>query len=88
MARFIPTTKTVTGAGCVDLILREMVRLHGVPKVVVSDRPNFINSWKTLHPAMGVKLSFSTRNHPEKEGQTERVNKEVGKLLRAYCHQT
>lgn len=89
MAHFIPTTKTVTGPGCADLFLREIVRLHGIPRVVVSDRdPRFMDSfWKTLHRTMGVKLNFSTRNHPESDGQTERVNKEVGRMLRAYCSQ-
>ena len=48
-----------------QLYVKEIVRLHGVPCSIVSDRdPCFVSSfWKSLHEALGMKLSFSTAFH-------------------------
>ncbi|KAJ8764422.1 hypothetical protein K2173_006162 [Erythroxylum novogranatense] len=44
----------------------EIVRLHGVPVSIVSDRdPRFTSRfWRSLHSAMGTRLNFSTTFHP------------------------
>ena len=48
------------------LYIREIVRLHGVPVSIVSDRdPNFTaHFWKSFQKAMGIRLTMSTAFHP------------------------
>ncbi|WVZ63285.1 hypothetical protein U9M48_012927 [Paspalum notatum var. saurae] len=62
-----------------------VLRLHGVPISIVSDRaPQFTaRFWKSLHEALGTKLDYSTAYHPQTDGQTERVNQLLEDLLRA-----
>jgi transposase InsO family protein len=61
------------------------VRLHGIPRKIVSDRGTQFTSkfWMSLQQAMGTKLDFSTAYDPQSDGQTERVNKVLEDLLRA-----
>ena len=54
----VPTTMTVTARGIAWLILKEVVRLHGIPESIVSDQDTKFTSifWKELHRLMGRKL--------------------------------
>ncbi|RVW46074.1 Transposon Ty3-G Gag-Pol polyprotein [Vitis vinifera] len=63
----------------------EIVRMHGVPVSIVSDRdPRFTSRfWHSLQKALGTKLSFSTAFHPQTDGQSERVIQVLEDLLRA-----
>jgi hypothetical protein len=86
VAHFIPVKTTFEGATLARIYLKEIVRLHGIPRKIVSDRGTQFTSkfWITLQQAMGTKLDFSTAYHPQSDGQTERVNKVLEDLLRAY----
>lgn len=68
-----------------QLFLREIVRLHGVPKTIVSDRDGrFVSHfWKSQHAAMGTQLRFSTSFHPQTDGQSERTIQTLEDKLRA-----
>ncbi|KAK1694528.1 hypothetical protein QYE76_011225 [Lolium multiflorum] len=68
-----------------DLLAKgEIVRLHGVPRSIVSDRDVKFMSylWKTLMAKFNVKLLFSSSSHPQTDGQTEVVNRSLSTLLR------
>ncbi|XP_056688567.1 uncharacterized protein [Spinacia oleracea] len=68
-----------------ELYVNTIVRLHGVPSSIVSDRdPRYQAAyWKKLQKALGTKLNFSAAFHPATDGQTERTNQIVEDMLRA-----
>jgi hypothetical protein len=59
----------------VPLYMMEVLRLHGVPKSIVSDQDSkFVSKfWQSLHNALGTKLSLSVAFHPHTDGQSERT---------------
>ena len=70
--------------GLAKLYVAEIVRLHGTPKNIVSDRDSRLTArfWKSFHKAMGSKLSFSTTVHPQSDGQLERIIQTLEDILR------
>jgi len=83
---FIPIKTTYKDANIADIFLKHIFRLHGVPKVIISDRdPKFTgNFWKSLFKGLNTTLNFSTSFHPQTDGKTERVNQVLEDLLRMY----
>jgi hypothetical protein len=65
-AHFIPVKITHKEANIADIYMREIYRLHGIPKTIVSDKdPKFkSNFWKGLFKGFGTNLNFSTTYHP------------------------
>ena len=84
MVHLIPVTTTVTAVELSWKYLREVVRLHGLPSSIVSDRDSKFTSrwWKELHRILGAKLLMSTSFHPQTDGQSERAIRNVAQILR------
>ena len=88
MVHYAPTQTTVTAPGLADIFLREVVRLHGIPQSVLSDRdPRFTaHFWKAFWKGIGTTLTMSTAFHPQTDGQTERANRTLEEMLRAFVN--
>ena len=86
MVHFAPTITEVTAEGIAKLIMRNVVRLHGVPREIVSDRDTRFTAkfMRKLCELLGIKQSMSTAFHPQSDGQTERANRVLEDMLRHY----
>ena len=83
-AHFIRVKSRRTTSSLASIYLKVVVRLHGIPSSIVSDRDPIFKSefWRSLQEAVGTQLFLSTAYHPQTDGQTERVNRVLEDLLR------
>ena len=83
-----PTSSTIDAKGSADLYIQHVFRLHGLSSSIVCDRdPRFTAAFfQELFDRLGTKLAFSTANHPQTDGLTERVNRIVEDVLRAFVN--
>ena len=70
----------------VELFFRDVFRLHGLPKTIVSDRDSRLmgSFWQELFRLVGMELTPSNSYHPQMDGQTKIVNKWLEGYLRNY----
>ncbi|CAL2240309.1 unnamed protein product [Prunus armeniaca] len=85
-AHFLPVKTTESTENLGKLYVREIVRLHGIPVSIVSDRDSKFTSkfWGSLQKALGTQLNFVTAFHPQTDGQLERTIQILEDMLRAY----
>ena len=86
MTHFIPTTTDVTAPETAQLFFDSIIKYHGVPQVIISDRDSRFTSlfWKSLFNLLNTKLNLSTAFHPQSDGQTENMNRYLEQMLRHY----
>ena len=84
-AHFLPVRTTFTVENLTKIYIAEIVRLHGIPSSIISDRdPKFTSHFFFfLHKALRTRLNMSSAYHPQTDGQTERTNQSMEDLLRA-----
>jgi len=87
MAHFAPcSSSSISAPQTAQLFINNVFRYHGMPKTLVSDRGSQFTSefWKSFFTLIGTKISLSTANHPQTDGQSERANRSIITLLRAF----
>ncbi|KAL5801658.1 hypothetical protein ACOSQ3_033290 [Xanthoceras sorbifolium] len=84
-AHFIPIRKDYKLNKLARLYVENIVRLHGVPSSIISDRdPRFTSRfWRALQTALGTELNLSTAHHPQTDGQSERTIQILEDMLRS-----
>eukprot|EP00922_Rhytidocystis_sp_ex-Travisia-forbesii_P044641 GHVS01066562.1.p1 GENE.GHVS01066562.1~~GHVS01066562.1.p1 ORF type:complete len:202 (-),score=10.85 GHVS01066562.1:409-1014(-) len=89
MAHFIPCQQTHKAGQVANMYYSEVFRLHGVPKVIISDRDRLFRAalWREMHELMGTKLAYTSPYYPQSDGNTERVNRTLVAMLKVYTEQ-
>ncbi|MBW0466331.1 hypothetical protein O181_006046 [Austropuccinia psidii MF-1] len=82
MEIFIPAYRIITALDLAQIFINHFFSKHCLPEIIVSDRGClFVSSFSTqLCQQLKVSIDLSTDFHPEKDGQTERVNQ----ILKQY----
>src|SRR4051812_26347426 len=85
VAHFFPVRSTFKVEQYSRIYMRGIVRVHGVPLSIVSDRdPKFTSGfWNSLQSALRTKIRLSTAYHPQTDGQSERTIQTLADMLRA-----
>lgn len=88
MAKFIPTKKTLYASECADLLINHIICNHGIPEEIVSDRDKLFTGkiWDRLRQRLRIQLKFTTSYNPASNGQTERTNDTMRKIIASYTN--
>jgi hypothetical protein len=83
-AHFLPLKHPYTAKLVAKAFVETMVKLHGVPLSIISDRDRVFTSafWKEIITTVGTKLHYSIAYHPQTDGQSECVNQCLEQYLR------
>jgi transposase InsO family protein len=86
-AHFIPLGHPYSAASVAKAFFDSIVRLHGLPTSIVSDRDSVFtsNMWKDLFRLTGTKLCTSSAFHPQTDGQSEVTNRIIVVYLRCLA---
>ena len=81
-----PTHSTAMAVDPAKIFVDSIVRVHGLPRAIASDRDTKFTStfWREVFKTMGTTLAMSSGFHPQMDGQTERANRSIEEMLRAY----
>jgi hypothetical protein len=90
MKHFAPCKSTITAPQAVELFEQHVVRLHGWPNMITSDRGSIFVSkfWESYFARFGVQLRRSTSHRPQTDGQSEIEIKTLQKVLESYAAAT
>ena len=89
VAHLISTHTTTTVSDVAQLFVKEIVKLHGVPSCIISnkDMKFTFKFWGAMFQSLGTLLHLSSTYHPKTNGKIERVNQVIEDMLRSYCSQ-
>jgi hypothetical protein len=87
--KFEPANKEITAEGTGDVLKTRVFREEGLPQKIYSDHgPQFVGAAvKRLYESLAIDANPSTTYHPQMDRQTERVNQELGRYLRAFVNE-
>ena len=69
------------------LFIQLVIRAHGVPRFVLTDRGAQFEStlWKAVMERLGTRVQLASTHHPQTNGLTERMNRTLIVMLRKVC---
>ncbi|PBO41486.1 hypothetical protein CKX42_26515, partial [Escherichia coli] len=84
-AHFLPVKTTYGAQDYARLYIHDLVRLHGIPLSIISDRGTQFTShfWKSFQRGLGTRVKLTTAFHPQTDGQAERTIQTLEDMLRA-----
>ena len=87
MVHLVPCKDTLNAEQFCQLFVANVIRLHGAPTSLISDRGSIFAARFTqcFTASVNCLQQFSTAFHPQTDGQTERANRVVEDVLRSYC---
>ena len=79
---------TIDAPGLAEVIIEVVVRHHGLPDSIITDRGSLFTSkfWSSLCYFLGIKRRLSTAFHPQTDSQTEKQNSTMEAYLRAFVN--
>ena len=88
MVHYAPVKLTIDAPGLAKVILDVVVRHHGFPDLIMSDRGSLFTSkfWSLLCYFLDIKRQLSTAFHPQTDGQTEQQNSTMEAYLQAFVN--
>ena len=87
MIHLIPCSDVPSAELTARVLLANVFRYHGFPKIIVSDHGYQFSSefWTSLCTTLGIKPNLATVHHQQSNGQVERANAVIEQYLRCYC---
>ena len=84
-SHFLPVKTADSTEDYAKLYINEIVRLHGIPLFIISDRgPQFTSHfWKSFQKVLGIQVNLSKTFHPQMNGQVKRTIHTLEDILRA-----
>ena len=85
-AHIIPVKSIFKAINIVGIFMKEIFRLHGIPKMLILDRDvKFtFTFWKELFAGLNTNLNFNTSYHPQTDGKTKRMNQIMEYMICMY----
>ncbi|KAL4324042.1 hypothetical protein GQ457_11G007640 [Hibiscus cannabinus] len=88
-AHFFPLPRKFDSKAVAKVLMQGVVKLHGIPKSLVSDRDRVFTSevWTEMARLQGTELCMSSAYHPQTDGQTEALNRCLEMYLRCVAEE-
>ncbi len=88
IVQYEPVKVTINAPALAEVIIKAVVRYHGLSDSIVSDRGLVFTSkfWSSLCYFLGIKRKLSTTFHPQTDGQTKRQNSTMEAYLQTFVN--